>query len=459
MKLSIPGLGHRLLPLLVVPVVLLLPAAAQNLRYTVSTSQVWTDTGMDLAPGSVLSITATPAATSGCNPEGMQGSAGGNLPMPAALPGALLARLEANGPALLVGTGQELHVEEPGHLWLGVNAEGSAPCQGSFSVKVKITAPGEEGARVTTRASTVAPTAATGTSVPPAENVAAGTGASKTTPATSAAGTSTSNSNEVKDVKGALYTAAQTWLSGQFGAGAATSQPGSTTSSSATPGSTASSSKTAAAAATPAPLKLSSAPLDGALRKDVDSLPRRVNDQFQNQGDMVNFVLIGSQTKVADALAAANWHVADRDVKESVLKAALETYQKKAYMTMPMSDLYLFDRVQDFGYEQSEPYAVVASRHHFRIWKASFQYNGQEVWAGAGTHDIGFEKDQRNGKVTHKIDPAVDGERDHIGSSLQQAGKVKMMTYYTPPNAVKEAKNATGGGYHSDGRVLVIELK
>jgi len=53
---------------------------------------------------------------------------------------------------------------------------------------------------------------------------------------------------------------------------------------------------------------------------------------------------------------------------------------------------------------------VVASRHHCRIWKAAFTWNGQPVWIGAGTHDIGFEKDQRSGKVTHKIDPAVDGE-------------------------------------------------
>ena len=83
----------------------------------------------------------------------------------------------------------------------------------------------------------------------------------------------------------------------------------------------------------------------------------------------------------------------------------------------------------------------------------------QDVWAGAGTHDIGFEKDQRNGSVTHKIDPAVDGERDNIGATLQKTGKVKSMNYYLPPDPVMGAKNATGGGYHSNGQILVVQLQ
>jgi hypothetical protein len=118
----------------------------------------------------------------------------------------------------------------------------------------------------------------------------------------------------------------------------------------------------------------------------------------------------------------------------------------------------LFGRYQDYGYEQAEPIAMVASRHHFRLWKAAFTFNGQPVWVGAGTHDIGFERDQRNGKVTHKIDPAVDGERQNIADSFHKSGKAKSMTYYLPPSPVQDARNATGGGYHSDGRILVVFL-
>lgn len=415
---------------------------AQTLSFTVSTEQPWSDTGLDLQPGQLLDLTATAAGSNGCDPAGIAGAAANqSLPIPNQLPGALLARLQGNGPAWFVGVSQHLKVTTQGHLWLGVNANGAPSCKGSFAVKVHLGTESDA-----TEASSAA------------ASTAAATGAAKDASGTaSAANTGAANASDgqVKDVKGALETAAQTWLSGQLGVGGKTGTETGTNSSSATEGN---------AAANGVPTisipadRISKAPLDAQLRKDIDGLPRRVNDQFQHPGDMVNFVIVGGQVKVADTLTAADWHIADRDVKESVLKAALETYEKKAYLTMPMSELYLYGRVQDFGYEQAEPYAVVASRHHFRIWKAPFQWNGQEVWVGAGTHDIGFEKDQRNGNVTHKIDPAVDGERDNIGATLEKSGKVKSLTYYLPPNPVQDARNATGGGYHSDGRILVIVL-
>jgi len=198
--------------------------------------------------------------------------------------------------------------------------------------------------------------------------------------------------------------------------------------------------------------------LDADLRKQLDGLPRRVHDQFNNLGDMVNFVIIGSRKEVQAALEAADWHMADTNNTTAVVNAVKETYDKKDYLAMPMSTLYLFGRKQDFGYEMADPIAMVASRHHFRIWKAPFAWKGQEVWVGAGTHDIGFARDRRNNRVTHKIDSAVDGERENIGISLQKSNKARTFSYYLPPNPVEEARNSTGDGYHSDGSVLVVFL-
>ncbi|MBV9480914.1 MAG: LssY C-terminal domain-containing protein [Acidobacteria bacterium] len=250
-------------------------------------------------------------------------------------------------------------------------------------------------------------------------------------------------------IKNKLSNAAQIWMQGQFGAGAGRTSAGTTSANNA---------ETVDRTATGA-FNIPSLPIDRSLRQEIDRLPHRVSDQFNNPGDMVNFVIIGSEQQLENALAAANWHLADTSNSDAITKAIEMTRHNQDYVQMPMSLLYLFGRVQDFGYEQAEAFAVVASRHHFRVWKAPFQYKGRPVWAGAGTHDIGFEKDQRNGSITHKIDPAVDGERQNIGESLEKTGLVAALTSYLPAHPVQTAHNATGGEYHSDGRILVITLK
>ncbi|MGH9502568.1 MAG: LssY C-terminal domain-containing protein [Terriglobales bacterium] len=413
-------------------------SAPRNYSFTISTAQPWTDTGVDLQVGEVLALSASSGGS--CDPAGVSGSATTGFPVASAPAGALIARQQVQGAPVLVGSGRQLKVETPGHLFLGVNASGTPPCSGSFAVKIHVTSGSAATTPVAANSLTAnSPAAASSTDAQKAETP-------KPAPA--------------QDIKSKLASAAQVFLAGQFGTGA-TATTTNSSSSIAPTGSdvVAPASTTAASTTVPAALKVSSAALDAGLQKDIDGLPRRVNDEFNNQGDMVNFVMVGSEQQVKEALDASNWHIADIDSKEAVLKAVLETYQKKDYLQMPMSQLYLFGRKQDYGYELAQAYSVVASRHHFRIWKSPVTWNGQTVWAGAGTQDIGFEKDQRNGKVTHKIDPAVDAERDNIGQTLQASGKAKSLYYYLPPDPVQGAKNATGGGYHSDGRILVVVLQ
>jgi hypothetical protein len=193
-------------------------------------------------------------------------------------------------------------------------------------------------------------------------------------------------------------------------------------------------------------------------------LPYRVTDQAApggNEGDLVNFVLVGSEKQVTEAFKAAGWVLPDKTNQQAVVSALIATLNKEAYVTVPMSTLYLFGRGQDFGYARAEAVKVIGERDHFRIWQTPFKGpNGETLWAGAGTHDIGIEKDQRKeNAITHKIDPAIDGERDFIAGTLQQAGLVQATGYMDRPKQVMDTKTATGGEIKTDGRTLVIVLK
>jgi len=191
----------------------------------------------------------------------------------------------------------------------------------------------------------------------------------------------------------------------------------------------------------------------------LESLPRRVTDQNHSPGDMVNILIVGSEDEVVKTFTSAGWVKVDKSVQDTVLMGLLNTFEKKDYLTMPMSTLYLFDRPQDYGFAHAEPVRVVMSRNHLRVWKSPKQVKGRPLWCVAATHDIGFERDQRNNGLTHKIDPAIDGEREYVNQTLSGTGLVVARSHVTPPHALTEAKTATGGGFHSDGRILVLVLK
>jgi hypothetical protein len=190
-------------------------------------------------------------------------------------------------------------------------------------------------------------------------------------------------------------------------------------------------------------------------------IPRRISDKAGDPGDMVNFLILGSQAAMEKVFKTAGWVKVDADVKDTVLNGFIASMSKESYLTMPMSPLFLFGRSQDYGWAHAEPIQVVASRNHLRIWKAPFTVNGETLWVGAATHDIGFEHDNRSKSataITHKIDPDIDLEKNYVEKTLSGTGLVAEVSHFSPDNPMLRAKTATGGSFHSNGQVLILKL-
>lgn len=187
-------------------------------------------------------------------------------------------------------------------------------------------------------------------------------------------------------------------------------------------------------------------------------IPRRVEDADDNPGDVVNFALVGTEEQVKTAFASAGWVAVDKSVDEALVNGLFATLEHKPYLAVPMSTLYLFGRPQDMSYARADAIRVAAVRHHLRVWKTELTVHGVPLWVGSATHDIGFERDERNGGITHRIDEKIDAERDFIRASFEGAGAVASAAYVTPADPVREAKTATGGSFQTDGRILVLDL-
>src|SRR5207302_1549854 len=79
-------------------------------------------------------------------------------------------------------------------------------------------------------------------------------------------------------------------------------------------------------------------------------------------------------------------------------------------------------------YQQAEPDVVfqkslntITKRHHIRIWQVG-EFDGNEIWLAAASHDFGVAFRAASMTITHKIDLRTDLERRKVINDIRFAG-------------------------------------
>ncbi|HEX3199429.1 MAG TPA: LssY C-terminal domain-containing protein, partial [Propionibacteriaceae bacterium] len=179
-------------------------------------------------------------------------------------------------------------------------------------------------------------------------------------------------------------------------------------------------------------------------------------------GDPVNLALRGQEAQVHAAMTRAGWTRADDLSMRSGMRILRSTLSRRSYDEAPVSPLNLFDRQQDFAYQQ-EVEGSPSKRHHVRFWRCPEGWmlpGGYAVdWLAAGTYDKSVGLSLFTLQVTHKIEENTDIERDYI---------VKTVSAATPEVAVEVIENFSTG-YHSrngggdliitDGDLPIIDVR
>jgi len=200
--------------------------------------------------------------------------------------------------------------------------------------------------------------------------------------------------------------------------------------------------------------------LSSGLRASVDTVladaPKRATSRDNRPGDPINLVVVGTAQEIQQAFHQAGWMEPKKKNQQSILKTAEAVINNDGYGAAPVSDLYLLGRREDFAFEKT--LNTFNKRHHLRLWQTTATTpDGRPIWLGAATHDIGI--DVHPGVVSHATDPDLDDEREQVGADLFLGGAVQAAGLITPPNALSKGMTATGGAWHTDGRLIVIELK
>jgi hypothetical protein len=181
-----------------------------------------------------------------------------------------------------------------------------------------------------------------------------------------------------------------------------------------------------------------------------------VDSKGENKGDPLNIVIIGDPQDIYYAVIRAGWDETETVTAASGWKTAASFFTGGAYRYSPVSSLYLFGRKQDVALQRIRE--NIHERNHFRLWLAPMTFNGQTVWVGQISRDIGV-RFTRKTITTHKIDPDVDETREFLIENLAYNQVLEKFAYVGGVGAApidEPRRNLTGDPYFTDGLRVVM---
>ena len=192
----------------------------------------------------------------------------------------------------------------------------------------------------------------------------------------------------------------------------------------------------------------------------LESMPAATtNAAGMKTGDPANLVVLGDFDTLLGAFAA-RWDESETISLATCWKTVKAFLLGSNYRYSPVSALHLFGRTQDIALQRTRH--SINERLHLRLWLTPLAFEGQPVWVGQVSRDIGVRfTTQAWNLTTHRIDPDVDESRDYVIEDLTAAGRVKAAGYVGGVGACTldaPRRNLTGDPYFTDGKRAVILL-
>lgn len=198
-------------------------------------------------------------------------------------------------------------------------------------------------------------------------------------------------------------------------------------------------------------------PTEGLVSIDSNSiikLPHYSETLTGARMEPINFIFVGSETQITNAFERSGWSKADAPTPSNTFKEMLSAAQNKQYLNAPVTPSYLSSQPQNLAFEKPTVANTSQQRHHTRIWKTAFTVGGQPVWVATASLDDGIEVGSTIPLPTHHINPNIDSEREYITTSLNLTN-----TYFIQVVPAELGANASGDGFFTDGRAVVVPFR
>jgi len=196
-----------------------------------------------------------------------------------------------------------------------------------------------------------------------------------------------------------------------------------------------------------------------ALRTVLEQLPCCTkNKKGTEEGDPLNLVLIGDVDDLFPAFIRRGWHSTEIIWSASLWRTMKSFLRGSRYRYSPVSPLYVYERHQDLAAQKAR--GTIHERNHLRMWLTPLRFQGQDVWLGQISRDIGVKFTLKSPTIsTHVIDPDVDEARTYLIEDLAYSQALAQFGYVKGVGeASKDAPrmNLVGDPYYTDGLRVVM---
>ena len=179
-------------------------------------------------------------------------------------------------------------------------------------------------------------------------------------------------------------------------------------------------------------------------------------------GDPVNLALLGHESQIHRSMSDAGWIRADDLDLAAGRRMVTATLTRRSYPNAPVSPLLLFDRQQDFAYQQ-EVGGSTSQRHHVRFWRCPEDWmlpGGYAVdWLAAGTYDRSVGFSLFTFQITHKIEANTDIERDFVVQTVTAANPDASVRMIKDFSTGYHSRNGGGDLIQTDGDLPILDLR
>ena len=189
----------------------------------------------------------------------------------------------------------------------------------------------------------------------------------------------------------------------------------------------------------------------------LEALPCCVTDaKGENFGDPLNIAFVGEINDMYYSFLRAGWDETETVYKSSLWKMLKSSLAGSDYRYSPVSALYVLGRAQDVALQRARE--SINQRNHFRLWITPMRFEGQPVWIGQISRDIGVRFTTKT-ITTHKIDANVDETREFLLEDLFYSQALSKIGYVRGVGAAPYEEprgNLTGDPYFTDGLRVVM---